>query len=135
MNNISNKHNIKNIFRDINNIICNQSNTTQNSGNIHENNVINTFLKNKYIEEMDKDTFNKNIIKKNNIKIKEDNVYNKYIKDYTQLIERYNNLYEDLKAVLYKKTELNKFPSSFYNGKELFNRNLNFYLLLNLLYT
>lgn len=125
MNNISNKHNIKNIFRDINNIICNQSNTTQNSGNIHENNVINTFLKNKYIEEMDKDTFNKNIIKKNNIKIKEDNVYNKYIKDYTQLIERYNNLYEDLKAVLYKKTELNKFPSSFYNGKELFNRNLN----------
>lgn len=125
MNNISNKHNIKNIFRDINNIICNQSNTTQNLGNTHENNVINTFLKNKYIEEMDKDTFNKNIIKKNNIKIKEDNVYNKYIKDYTQLIERYNNLYEDLKAVLYKKTELNKFPSSFYNGKELFNRNLN----------
>lgn len=58
----------------------------------------------------------------------------RFFEEYKRLCDKYNKLLNDYVTVDYKKAEPIKFPPTFYNGKEFLNKNLNLYLLLNLIY-
>ena len=61
-------------------------------------------------------------------------IYDRFLAEYRELIERYKALEGyDMTPVCYKKNEFKTFPPPFFTGQEKFNRQLNWFLIKNIL--